>query len=395
MKYAIIITDGAAGVPLDILQGKTSMEAATLPHCDTIAHRGICGTVQTVPPGMPPGSDVAIMSLLGNNPLESYTGRAPIEAAAQGLTLDKGEWAFRCNLVTMTDNIMKDHSAGNITNKEAKELIDTVNQKLGTNNIRFFSGVSYRNLMLMKIDYHGKTTPPHDILDKPVDTYLPRGSGSEILKKLILSSQDFLPSHQINQQRASEGKNTASSIWFWGEGTAPRIKLFKDKFGIDGAIISAVDLVRGLGLLMGWNIIDVPGATGFVDTNYKGKGDAAVEVLKSTDIVAVHIEAPDEAGHAGNPEDKIMALEKIDANIIGPVHSFLSSCGEPWRILVMPDHPTPCTTRTHSSEPVPFMIAGSNIQSNGCRGFTEKETAATGLHIDAGYKIMEMLINGI
>jgi 2,3-bisphosphoglycerate-independent phosphoglycerate mutase len=395
MKYAVIITDGAAGVPLDALQGKTSMEAASIPHCHEIAKKGTCGTVQTVPPGMPPGSDVAIMSLLGNNPLESYTGRAPIEAAAQGLTLDKGEWAFRCNLVTITNHIMKDHSAGNITTEEAEELIEAVNRELGTKNIRFFSGVSYRNLMLMKIDYQGETTPPHDILDQSIDTYLPRGTGAEILKKLVLSSQDFLPSHTINQRRAGEGKNMASSIWFWGEGTTPKIKPFKDKFGIDGAIIAAVDLVRGLGMLMGWNTIDVPGATGFVDTNYKGKGEAAVEVLKTTDIVAVHIEAPDEAGHAGDPHDKVMALEKIDTHIIGPVLSSLSSCGEPWRILIMPDHPTPCTTRTHTREPVPFMIAGSDVGSNGCTGFTEKETAATGLHVDAGYKIMEMLIKGM
>lgn len=392
MKYVIIIPDGAADIPLNELDGKTPLETAAIPNLHRIASQGKCGQVRTVPEGMPPGSDVAIMSLLGNDPLTCYTGRAPIEAAAQGISLKPEEWAFRCNLVTITDNIMKDHSAGNITSAEAKTLIQEVNRNLGTAGIRFYSGVSYRNLMIITRDYHGKTTPPHDILDKPIDEYLPSGEGAGILKDLIDSSREFLPGHPVNEKRKGEGKNIATSIWFWGEGKAPKIKPFIDKYGIQGSIIAAVDLVRGLGMLMGWKIIDVPGATGFIDTNYRGKGDAAIKALSVSDIVAVHIEAPDEAGHAGNPHEKIDALKQIDTHIIGPVFSYLSSLSEPWRILIMPDHPTPCTIRTHTREPVPFVIAGSDVESNGCRMFTEKAAGATGLLVDAGFKMMEMLV---
>lgn len=392
MKYAIIITDGAADVPLPELGGKTPLEAAHIPNLHTIAAMGKCGKVQTVPKELPPGSDVAIMSLLGNNPLTCYTGRAPIEAAAQGIVLAPGEWAFRCNLVTVTDHIMKDHSAGNISSEEAKALIDEVNRRLRTENIRFYPGVSYRNLMIISLDFRGTTTPPHDILDKPVGEYLPTGKGSDILKSLIESSGEFLPGHPVNRKRAGRGKNIASSIWFWGEGRAPKIKPFFDRFGINGSMIAAVDLVRGLGKLMGWKVIDVPGATGFIDTNYRGKGEAAIKALAGSDIVAVHIEAPDESGHAGNAHEKVQAIEQIDTHIIGPVFSYLSAGSEPWRILIMPDHPTPCTIRTHTREPVPFVIAGSDVTSNGCKMFTEKEAGATGLFVDAGYKMMEMLV---
>lgn len=392
MKYVVIIPDGAADIPLSKLDGKTPLETAALPNLHAIALQGKCGKVQTVPEGMPPGSDVAIMSLLGNNPLICYTGRAPIEAAAQGIVLKPEEWAFRCNLVTITDNIMKDHSAGNISSEEANTLIAEVNRRLSSGDIRFYSGVSYRNLMIITLDYRGKTTPPHDILDRPVKEYLPSGEGSDILKKLIESSREFLPGHPVNQKRKNKGKNIASSIWFWGEGKSPKIKPFVDKFGIQGAIIAAVDLVRGLGMLMGWKVVDVPGATGFIDTNYKGKGEAAIKALADSDIVAVHIEAPDEAGHAGNPHEKIQALEQLDTHIIGPVFSHLSSGSEPFRILIMPDHPTPCTIRTHTREPVPFVIAGSDVESNGCEKFTEKEAGDTGLFVDAGYKMMEVLV---
>jgi 2,3-bisphosphoglycerate-independent phosphoglycerate mutase len=392
MKYAIIITDGAADIPLEELDKKTPLEVAAMPNSTALASRGQCGTVQTVPGNMPPGSDVAIMSLLGNNPLECYTGRAPIEAAARGITLEPEEWAFRCNLVTISGNIMKDHSAGNISTREAEILMDEINKRLRTKAIRFYSGVSYRNLMIIKGEFQGTTTPPHDILDKQIDSYLPTGKGSNILRKLITSSREFLPDHPVNRERKASGKNRASSVWFWGEGKAPEIKPFFDKYGIRGTIIAAVDLVRGLGRLMGWKVVDVPGATGYFDTNYQGKGEAAVKALGDSDIIAVHIEAPDEAGHAGKPGEKIKALEQIDTHIIGPVYSYLSTGSEPWRILIMPDHPTPSTIRTHTREPVPFVIAGSDVESNGCSGFTEKEAKATGLFVDAGYKIMDMLV---
>jgi 2,3-bisphosphoglycerate-independent phosphoglycerate mutase len=393
LKYIIVIVDGAADVSLEELGNKTPLEAARLPAMDRLASKGITGTVKNVPADMPPGSDVAIMSLLGNNPHKYYTGRAPIEAAARGIKLEQDEWAFRCNLVTIIDGIMKDHSAGNISSDEAKALITEANNNLSTKKIKFYSGVSYRNLMIFKGDFEGHTTPPHDILDKEVKEYLPSGRGAKILQSLIKQSQTFLPDHEINRKRLRETKNPATSIWFWGEGKPPVFESFKKKYGLDGAIIAAVDLVRGLGILMGWEVIDVPGITGYIDTNYAGKGSFAIRALEKYDIICVHIEAPDEAGHAGSPHEKVKAIEQIDMHIIGPLLNHFNTTGCEWRMLIMPDHPTPCTIRTHTKDPVPFIIAGSGIRWNGGKSFTEAEAASTGLTIEQGYTLMDFFLS--
>lgn len=393
MKYAIIITDGAADVNLKELDGKTPLSAAVKPNIDRIASSGLCGTVKTVPEGISPGSDVAIMSVLGYDPVKYYSGRAPIEAAAKGIKLLPSEIAFRCNLVTIIDDIMKDHSAGNITQEEAEDLMKTINEKMGTKDIRFYSGVSYRNLMILNGKYKGTLTPPHDILDQDINSYLPQGTGAELLKSLIKKSREFLPSHNVNQKRLKQNKNIASSIWFWGEGTIPKFTSFNDKFGLNGAIISAVDLVRGLGILIGWEPIYVQGATGFFDTNYSGKGTSAVSALKDYDIVCVHIEAPDEAGHIGNAIEKIKAIEQIDKHIVGPLLDYFLKTDESFRILILPDHPTPCTIRTHTSDSVPFTIWGSDVVSNRCSSFCEKEAAKTGLHINKGNTLIDFFLS--
>jgi 2,3-bisphosphoglycerate-independent phosphoglycerate mutase len=393
MKYIIIIPDGAADVPLKALGNTTPFAAARIPFMDSLALQGLIGTVKTVPANMLPGSDVAIMSLLGNNPQTYYTGRAPIEAAARGIRLEQHEWAFRCNLVTIIDNIMKDHSAGNISSGEAKVLIDEVNKRLGTENIRFYNGVSYRNLMTFKGDFGGHTTPPHDILDKEVEEYIPSGRNAQLLQSLISASQNFLPDHDINQKRIKESKNPATSIWLWGEGKATVFESFKKKYGLDGAIIAAVDLVRGIGILMGWDVIEVPGITGYIDTNYAGKGSYAIGALDKYDIICIHIEATDEAGHAGSAQEKIKALEQIDTHIVGPLITHFRTTGGEWRILIMPDHPTPCTIRTHTHDPVPFIIAGSNIRWNGGKSFSEAEAEATHLAIEQGHTMMDFFLS--
>jgi 2,3-bisphosphoglycerate-independent phosphoglycerate mutase len=393
MKYIVIIPDGAADIPLKELGNKTPFAAARIPSMDSLASQGLIGTVRTVPADMTPGSDVAIMSLLGNNPQTYYTGRAPIEAAARRIKLKQNEWAFRCNLVTIIDNIMKDHSAGNISSGEAKVLIEEVNKRLGTETIRFYSGVSYRNLMTFKGDFEGHTTPPHDILDKEVKEYLPSGTKADLLQSLITASQTFLPDHDINQKRIKESKNPATSIWFWGEGKATVFESFKKKYGLDGAIIAAVDLVRGIGILMGWDVIEVPGITGYIDTNYAGKGSYAIRALDRYDILCIHIEATDEASHAGSAQEKVKAIEQIDTHILSPLINHFRTTGSEWRVLIMPDHPTPCTLRTHTHDPVPFIIAGSNIRWNGGRSFTEAEAESTGLTIEQGYTIMDFFLS--
>jgi 2,3-bisphosphoglycerate-independent phosphoglycerate mutase len=393
MKYAIIIIDGAADVKIASLGNRTPLEAARKPAIDRIASEGICGLVKTVPDNMAPGSDVAIMSLLGNDPALYYTGRAPIEAVAKGIALKPDEWAFRCNLVTIENDIMKDHSSSNISNEEAASLISFIDKNIGTKDIRFFPGVSYRNLMIYCGDFAGKMTPPHDILGKPADEYLPNGKGSDILVNLIKKSREILPGHSINKKRILQGKNPANSIWFWGEGKAPRLESFEKRFGLSGAMIAAVDLSRGIAKLMGWDCIDVPGATGYFDTNYAGKGRAAVEALGQYDIVCVHIEAPDEAGHAGEPDEKLLAIERIDEHITKPIVEYLEGTGNPFRILVMPDHPTPCAIRTHVGDPVPFAIFGSRVKHNGALVYTEDEAEKTGLFLPSGWEMMDYFIN--
>ncbi|MBN2738298.1 MAG: cofactor-independent phosphoglycerate mutase [Spirochaetales bacterium] len=392
MKYAIVIIDGAADDKIASLGNKSPLEAARLPMLHAMVKAGALGRVQTVPEGYDPGSDVAIMTLLGNNAAEYYSGRSPIEAAAQGIDLSDNEMAFRCNLVTLENVFMKDHSAGNISQEEAAELMKALGQELNNQDFTFYSGVSYRNLLVSKLPFSGNTTPPHDILDQNWADYLPKGPGSDVLQELIVKSQVFLASHPINQKRLEKGLNPANSIWFWGEGKRPRLPAFKERFGLSGAVITAVDLVKGLGKLMGWDYLPVEGATGFVHTNYQGKGARALEALKQYDIVCVHVEAPDEAGHAGNAEEKKWALEQIDQHVLLPLWKAYENKDLNLRLLVLPDHPTPCAIRTHVQRPVPFVIAGEGISTNGFGVFTEDEADKSDYFVKQGHRLIEELL---
>ena len=392
MKYAIIIPDGASDFPLDELGGKTPLAAGQTPNMDWIAANGKCGTVCNIPAGLPRGSDVAIMSVMGYDPREWYTGRAPLEAAAQGLSISPDQWVFRCNFVTIIDGLMEDYSAGHISTDEGRSLIDTINTALAGRGVKFYCGVSYRHLMVCTGDMKVRTTPPHDIIGKAVTNHLPRGKGSELIRNLMAASRDILADHEINTVRHDLGENPANSIWLWGSGKMPKLPPFTELYGKRGAAITGVDLVRGLSGLIGWDRIEVQGATGYVDTNYAGKGAAAVAALDEYDLVFVHVEAPDEAGHNANPQAKVTAIENIDKHIVGPVLQRLRKEGDQWRVLVLPDHPTPCAVRTHTADPVPFAMAGARVESVLSRPFDEKSAAASDLHIPRGCELMEYFL---
>jgi 2,3-bisphosphoglycerate-independent phosphoglycerate mutase len=392
MKYALVITDGAADVPLAELGGKTPLEVARMPNVDWIASHGRIGTVRNVPDGMPAGSDVAILSVLGYDPREHYSGRAPLEAAAQGLQVRDDEWIFRCNFVTIIDGVMEDYAAGHISTTEAKALIDELNRTVAGEGVRFYCGISYRHLMTLRGEIAVKTTPPHDILSQKAEPHLPTGLGSETLRALIKASQDVLGKHEINDIRRDLGDNPATSIWLWGEGKMPTLPSFQDKYGLKGKAITAVDLIRGIATLIGWPRIEVEGATGYLDTNYAGKGAAAVAALDDCDLICVHVEAPDEAGHNADAAGKVRALEQIDQHIVGPLLERLRAEAEGWRILVLPDHPTPCTVRTHTRDAVPFAIAGKAVNTVLPGEFTEASAARSDLHIDRGCDLMEYFL---
>lgn len=397
MKYAIVIPDGAADRPIDELDGRTPLEAANKPNIDALAAAGKCGTVHNVPQGLPCGSDVAILSVLGYDPTQYYTGRAPLEAAAQGVEIADDEWVFRCNFVTIIDGIMVDHSAGHISTREAAALIDELNALLDEAPVHFYPGVSYRHLMTFAVDCDVTTTPPHDILGDKADAHLPSGRGSDALRDIIDAGRNLLVDHEVNTVRRDLAENPATGIWLWGEGTMPQLPSFAERHGIEGAAITAVDLVRGLARLIGWRTIEVEGATGYVDTNYAGKGAAAVEALEDVDLVFVHVEAPDEAGHNANAADKVRAIEQIDQHIVGPLSERLrreASRGENtgWRMLVLPDHPTPCSIRTHTSDAVPFVLAGERVERVVSGSFCEQTAAAADLHIDRGCELMEYFL---
>lgn len=392
MKYAIIIPDGAADLPVEELGGKTPLEAANTPNLDWITSHGKVGRVQTVPKTMHPGSDVAILSVIGYDPKQYYSGRAPLEAAAQGLKVAPDEWIFRCNLVTVVDGIMEDYSAGHITTEEAGAIINELNYKLGGDRVKFYRGISYRHLMTYKGECNVSTVAPHDIMGKPVKDHLPTGQGAEDLRRLMERSCVELKDHDINTVRRDLGENPATSIWLWGQGKSPELPSFLSRFGLKGAAITAVDLVRGLAKLIGWEIIEVPGATGYIDTNYAGKGLAAVAALDRMDLVCVHVEATDEAGHNGDAASKVQSMEQIDRHIIGPVLQRLQAEGDQWRILVLPDHPTPVSLRTHTREPVPFAIAGRQVEGVVSNRMTESAAAESDLQIARGCDLMEFFL---
>ncbi len=391
-KYVIIVPDGAADTPLEELDGKTPLEAAETPNMDRISAEGRLGLVRTVPEGFEPGSDVAQMSLLGYDPHRYYSGRAPVEAAARGIRLGMEDWVFRCNLVTIADGLMADHSAGHISTEEACTLIRELQAHITDERVSLYTGVSYRHLLVFRsVDFDVRTYPPHDHIGKAVEKILPRGKGADLLIQLINQSQQLFAGHDVNRVRQDLGENQVSSIWLWGQGKQARLDSFRKQYGLQGAAITAVDLVRGLAKLVGFDLIDVPGATGFVDTNYEGKGQAAIRALEKYDLVFVHIEAPDEAGHQGDVQAKKKAIEQVDRFIVGPVLAALKRY-ENWRILVLPDHPTPVHGGAHSAEPVPFAMAGTQITGVLQLGFSEANAVKAGLRIEKGCELMEYFL---
>lgn len=405
MKYALIIPDGAADTPIDDLHGKTPLEVAKKPNMDWVAKNGKLGTVKTTPPGYAAGSDVCTLCLLGYDPAKYHPGRAPLEAAAMGLKLDPElDWVFRCNLVTIVDGVMMDHSAGHIGDKEARILLEEVRKVLvpdlggaGTSPLTFFPGVSYRHLMTVRgMDFAGlKTTPPHDIPDQPIKGHMPKGKNAELISTLILKSHEVLKDHEINLTRKDLGENQASHIWLWGQGKAPSVTPFKERFGKSGAMITAVDLLRGIANLLGWTNLDCPGITSYHDTDYAMQGKVTCDALDKYDLVCCHVEAPDEASHAANYTEKIAAIEAIDQHVVGPVLAKLKTFPE-WRILIMPDHATQCMTRKHYDEPVPFAIAGTAMppRTNMQLPYTEAAAKQGDLHIQQGYDLMEFFLYG-
>jgi len=386
--------DGAADEPLAELEGKTPLEAAHIPHTDWIATNGRQGMVQTVPSGFSPGSDVALMSVLGYDPKDYHTGRAPLEAAANDIKTEETDWIFRCNLVTVADGIMLDHSAGHIDTVQGAKLIEDLNAQIGNDEIRFYPGVGYRHIMVYsgELDFDIKLTPPHDILDEPVAKHLPKGKSGKHLCEILDKATEVLAVHAVNQVRTDLGENQANRIWLWGQGKRPRFDSFQKRFGVSGSIVAAVDLLRGIGKLAKMKIVEVEGATGYLDTNYEGKGQAAIQSLAEHDLVFVHVEAPDEAGHGALVKEKIKAIEQIDQHITGPLLKWLQK-RQQWRIMVLPDHPTPIRLRTHSDKPVPMVLAGSGISNKNERTYNEENARQSGFHIDRGHELMDYFLH--
>lgn len=402
MRYAILVGDGMSDYPLPELGNKTPLEIAKINNMNEIVGEGTIGLVKTVPRGMKPASDIANLSIMGYDPKTYYTGRGPLEAANIGVEINSDEVAFRCNLVTVNNDIMADYSAGHITGKESKILMRSLNEKLGlTKDIRFYHGKSYRNLLIIKTKSQDELTgfiktactPPHDITGKSISAHLPDGQGSGLLIKLMTASREILERHEINKVRIDLKENPANMIWLWGQGTNPNMPSFKGMFNLDGSVISAVDLVNGIGKLVGLNLIQVPGATGYYDTNYQGKGVYAVNALKEKDFVFVHVEAPDEAGHNGDVRAKITAIENFDKYVVGAVWKHLKGSGD-FRIMVLSDHATPVSIRTHVADPAPFVMAGSGIAHNGFEAFTEANAALAKVKFKSGSALTERLIKG-
>lgn len=400
MKIVIIQGDGMPDHPIRELGNKTPLEAAKTPNMDDLARRGLFGMVKTIPDGLPPGSDVGNLSVLGYNPNLYYSGRSPLEAASMGVNVEESDVTFRCNLVTLRDSegktVMEDYSAGHISTEEAREIILDIREQLEKHGeINFYPGVSYRHLMVWHrgIDTM-KTTPPHDISGREISSHLPNGEGADKLKNLIEKSKELLKNHPINHKRIEQGKNPATSIWLWGQGRAPKMPKFRELYGIEGAVISAVDLVKGIGVYAGLQVIDVPGATGYLDTNYHGKVDYALRALDEVDLVMIHIEATDETGHEGKVDLKIRAIEDLDSRIIGPVLEGIKRFDD-YKILLLSDHPTPIELKTHINEPVPFAIFSSKDRSvkDSSSVFSEKSASKTGVFVDEGWKLVGMLLS--
>lgn len=407
MKYAIIIPDGFADEPLDELGGKTPMQAALTPNLDALAPTARIGRSHNVPPALTPGSDVATLALLGYDPAEVYTGRAPLEAAALGIDLGPDDWALRCNLVTLFDGKMKSFTADHISSNEAAELLAAVAEQIAPRweqiapnapgSIEFYPGVSYRNIMVFRpkdakaaalFSPATKTFPPHDYTDQAFAQALPVGDGADELRRLMGEIEALFAQSRVNQKRVAQGHLPATNAWLWGQGKRPRILPFAEKFGgVRGGMISAVDLLRGIAKNLGWRIIDVPGITGYVDTDFAAKGRYAAEALDDLDLICVHVEAPDESGHEGATAKKVKSLEDIDAKVLPPILEKLRTFPE-WRLLVTPDHPTPVRIKTHSHGEVPWLIAGSDIRGEGVSEYNEATAAESSHYYERGWELM-------
>ena len=398
MKYIILLGDGMSDEPIGELGGKTPLEVAATPNMDRLSQRGKIGLAATVPEGYPPGSDVANLSVFGYDPAECYSGRSPLEAASMGVELAPDDVAFRLNFVWLEAHYgklyMGDFSAGHISTEEAKPLIETLQEELGGDEFNFYPGVSYRHLMVWKNGKDQLTfTPPHDISTQSIEGNLPQGDGAEILLDLTNSAQMLLNNHPVNNQRIAEKKLPANSIWLWGHGRKPVMETYQQRYGLTGAVISAVDLIRGIGVNAGLDIIEVPGATGYLDTNYRGKGEYAVKALQNSDFVYVHVEAPDEAGHGGLLQEKITAIESFDRDVVGTIIENLAKIGD-CRILITPDHPTPVEKRTHTSDPVPYILYDSRQDSESqASGYSEAEAKRCG-DVIPGHQLLSELLNG-
>lgn len=399
MKYLVLLGDGMADEPIAELDGKTPLEFAKTPNMDMLASRGEIGLVETVPAGFHPGSDVANLTVFGYDTSTCYTGRSPLEAASMHVDLGPNDVAFRLNLVDIIHHYgklyMADFAAGHISTEEALQIIDTLQNELGDENFEFHPGVSYRHLLVWR---NGKDqiefVPPHDIIDQSIEDKMPKGDGAEELIALMTSAQMLLINHPVNIRRQEAGLPLASSIWLWGHGKAPQMETYQQKFGLSGAVISAVDLIKGIGVYAGLEIINVPGATGYLDTNYCGKAQAAIEALKKHDFVYVHVEAPDEAGHSGDLQEKIKAIEQFDELVVGTILKNISQLGD-WRMLVLPDHPTPVALRTHTPDPVPYILCTSEDMAeikNTITTYSEANAKAHGIKYDIGHRLLAKLV---
>ncbi len=400
MKYVVLIGDGMADRPDAKLDGATVLQKANTPNMDKLASMGVIGKARTIPYGFHPGSDVANLSILGYDPKVYYTGRAPLEAASIGIKLEENDVAYRCNLVTLRFEdkvIMDDYSSGHIKTDDAKELIIAIKAELEDEYISFYPGVSYRHLMVWKNGMADiKCTPPHDILEKDISTYMPKGNGDAVLNDLIHRSFKILQNHPLNKDRIMQGKKPANSIWFWGQGKKPSMPTFMEKYGLKGSLVSAVDLTKGLGIYAGFKILNVPGVTGWLDTNYLGKAEYSLDALEEVDFAYIHVEAPDEAGHSGNYKDKIKAIEDFDSLVVGTVMNGLEKRFKEYRILLMPDHATPFSIRTHTDEPVPFVIYDSRMdRQNRKLSYDESITSRDDILVfEDGFRLMDYFIKG-
>lgn len=400
MKYIVMLGDGMADYPVEELGNKTPLEAADKPNMDRLAKRSIAGMVKTVPDSLKPGSDVANLAVMGYNPLECYSGRSPLEAVSMGIEMEDSDIAIRCNLVTLSDEedyrdkTMVDYSSGEITTEEAAELIRAVDQAFHSENISFYSGISYRHCLIWKGGTTGlNLTPPHDISDKKITDHLP---GNQMIFDFMEKSYHILKDHPVNKKRIERGLHPANSIWLWGEGTKPNIFNFKDRYGVKGSVISAVDLIKGIGICSGMEVIEVEGATGNEHTNFEGKRKAALDALSGgQDFVYIHVEAPDECGHRGDAKNKVYSIEMIDKYIVGPVIEKLEEAGEEYSILVLPDHPTPVALKTHTSDPVPFIWYRSGVLAEeGVDSYTEENCKSTGILVSEGYRLLGDFLSG-